>query len=62
MKRTVTLQFVSSVAGLNDPAWGSTMLGGTYTEVVEGLRPVPITISGNFLINRVSDTAALIVP
>ena len=62
VKRTVTFQFVSSVAGISDPAWGSTMLGGTYTEVVEGLRSVPITISGNFLINRVSDTASLLIP
>ena len=62
VKRTVTLEFLPSVAGVTDPSWGSTMLGGTYTEVVEGLRPVPITISGSFVINRVSDAASLILP
>jgi hypothetical protein len=60
VKRTVTLEFLPSVAGVTDPSWGSTMLGGTYTEVVEGLRPVPITISGSFVINRVSDAASLL--
>lgn len=62
VKRTVTLEFLPSVAGVTDPSWGSTMLGGTYTEVVEGLRPVPITISGSFVINRVSDAASLLLP
>lgn len=62
VKRTVTLEFLPSVAGVTDPSWGSTMLGGTYTEVVEGLRPVPITISGSFVINRVTDAASLIQP
>jgi hypothetical protein len=62
VKRTVTLEFLPSVAGVTDPSWGSTMLGGTYTEVVEGLRPVPVTISGSFVINRVSDAASLILP
>lgn len=62
VKRTVTLEFLPSVAGVTDPSWGSTMLGGTYTEVVEGLRPVPITISGSFVINRVTDAASLILP
>ncbi|MFM8335287.1 MAG: hypothetical protein ACKODK_06975, partial [Opitutaceae bacterium] len=62
VKRTVTLEFLPSVAGVSDLSWGSTMLGGTYTEVVEGLRPVPITISGSFVINRVTDAASLILP
>ena len=62
VKRTVTLEFLPSVAGVTDPSWGSTMLGGTYTEVVEGLRSVPVTISGSFVINRVTDAASLILP
>jgi hypothetical protein len=38
------------------------MLGGTYQEVVTGLRAQPITTSGIFIIYRVADSSALLTP
>jgi hypothetical protein len=62
VRRTITLTFQSSVAGITDPAWGVTMLGGTYSETVTGLRSTPITVNGSFVLNRVTDAPTLITP
>jgi hypothetical protein len=62
VRRTITLTFLSSVAGITDPAWGVTMLGGTYSETVTGLRSTPITVNGSFVLNRVTDAPTLITP
>jgi hypothetical protein len=62
VKRTITLEFMQSVPGVTDPAWGSTMLGGTYKEVIEGLRSTPITVTGSFILNRVSEIASILTP
>jgi hypothetical protein len=60
--RAVTLTFLSSLPGVTDPAWGVTMLGGTYVETVTGLRAVPLTVKGVFVLNRVSDVPTLLKP
>ena len=60
--RAVTLTFLSSLPGVTDPAWGVTMLGGTYVETVTGLRAVPLTVKGVFVLNRVSDVPSLLKP
>jgi len=62
VRRTITLTFLSSVAGITAPAWGVTMLGGTYSETVTGLRSTPITVNGSFVLNRVTDAPTLITP
>lgn len=62
VNRTVTLTFLSSLPGVTDAAWGVTMLGGTYVETVTGLRAVPLTVKGVFVLNRVSDVASLLKP
>jgi hypothetical protein len=62
VNRTVTLTFLSSLPGVTDAAWGVTMLGGTYVETVTGLRAVPLTVKGVFVLNRVSDVATLLKP
>jgi hypothetical protein len=38
------------------------MLGGTYKEVIEGLRSTPITVTGSFILNRVSEIASILTP
>jgi hypothetical protein len=60
ISRTIRLDFQASLPGINDPGWGSTTLGGTYTETITGLRAEPITVSGSFLIHRVSDVSSLV--
>ena len=62
MNRVVVFTFLSSLPGITDAAWGVTMLGGTYVETVTGLRAVPITVKGIFILNRVSDVPSLLTP
>lgn len=60
IRRAITLEFLDALPGLNEPGWGSTTLGGQYTETISGLRTVPLTITGTFLLNRVSPVPALL--
>ncbi len=55
--RSITLAFAAQSPTGFDPSWGSTTLGGTYTEVISGLRDRPVTISGSFTLQRASDAA-----
>lgn len=59
--RTIELTFVSHPAALrlSDPGWGSTTLGGTYRETITGLRAQPVSISGDFVLHRVSPISIL---
>jgi hypothetical protein len=41
------------------PGWGSTVLGGTYTEVVTGLHKQSITVNGTFQLRRVSEISRI---
>lgn len=58
--RSITLTFESSNLSGFDPTWGSTSLGGTYTETITGLRAVPLVSTGRFLIQRVSQAATFV--
>lgn len=60
VNRTITLTFTATNPAGFDPSWGSTTLGGTYTESVTGLRAVSLTASGRFQIQRVSQAAAFV--
>lgn len=60
--RAITLSFQPSLPGVNDPGLGSTTLGGTYREVITGLRATPITVSGAFVLRNVAPTPVLITP
>ncbi len=44
----------SSVAG-----WGTTVLGGTYTETLTGLNSKPLNVSGTFAMRRVSEISEI---
>ena len=39
--------------------WGSTVLGGGYSETVTGLHKNPLTLSGTFIIRRVNETGTI---
>ena len=58
--REITMSFANQNPAGFDPSWGSTTLGGTYTETVTGLRSAPITCSGTFMLRR-RDTAPTFV-
>ena len=60
--RAITLTFATSLPGVTDPAWGVSMLGGTYSETVTGLRATPISTAGTFILYRVATSAALLTP
>jgi len=61
VNRTVTLTFSSTNPTGFDPTWGSTTLGGTYTETVSGLRSTPISCSGSFILKRTEATPTFLV-
>lgn len=67
ISRAIRLDFASSLPGVTDPTFGSTMLGGTYSETISGLRAVsaPATglrVSGTFVLRRVSTISDLTIP
>lgn len=57
--RRITLDFEPSLTGVNDPAFGSTLLGGNYIEEISGVHKNPILVQGTFLIRRLSDIDVL---
>ena len=59
VNRAITMTFATSLPGVTDPAWGVSMLGGTYSETVTGLRAAAISTSGTFILYRVATSAAL---
>ena len=62
VNRAIFLTFATSLPGVTDPAWGVTMLGGTYSETVTGLRATAITTAGTFILYRVNNSATLLTP
>ena len=58
--RDITLTFNPlAPSGFSGLTWGVTTLGGTYTEVINGLRSQEIGISGSFILEQVSEVPAL---
>lgn len=57
--RAIALTFDSDPGEITDPAWGSTLFSGTYTETITGIHKNPIAISGVFAIRRVSEITNL---
>lgn len=39
--------------------WGSSVIGGTYTEIIAGVHKTPIMVSGTFELNRASEIGTL---
>jgi hypothetical protein len=46
-------------AGTSSSGWGSTVLGGTYSETVTGLHRDPLTVTGTFELRRVSELGSI---
>ncbi len=46
-------------AGSSSAGWGSTILGGTYSETVTGLHKATLTVTGTFELRRVSEIGSI---
>lgn len=45
--------------GSSPVGWGSTVIGGTYTEIITGLHKEPLTVTGTFELRRVSEISSI---
>ena len=60
--RTFSFEFTATPpAGVSAAGWGSTSLGGNYTEVIQGLHKQDITVSGTFVLRRASEVGTLTI-
>lgn len=60
INRLITLEFDSTPPQLTGLAgWGDTLLGGVYTEVLEGLKKESITVVGEFTLQQLADIPEL---
>lgn len=60
--RTFSFQFTTTPpAGVSATGWGSTSIGGNYTEVIKGLHKKDLTVSGTFVLRRASEIGTLTI-
>jgi len=60
--RTLSFEFTAAPpAGVSAAGWGSTSIGGNYTEVIRGLHKQDLTVTGTFVLRRASEVGTLIV-
>ncbi len=60
--RTISLQFTTSPPpGESATGWGSSSIGGNYTEVIKGLHKQDLTVTGTFVLRRASENGALTI-
>jgi len=61
ISRACTFTFTASPppGSLVTSGWGSSVLGGTYTETITGIHKEPITLSGTFELRRASEIGTL---
>jgi hypothetical protein len=58
--RNCTLSFTSTPPDNSSiPGWGTTLLGGIYTEVMFGVNKTPITLGGMFTMRRISEISTI---
>jgi hypothetical protein len=56
--RSCTFSFTSSPPDRSTvTGWGTTVLGGNYSETLTGLNKVPLSVSGTFAMRRISEIA-----
>ncbi len=60
--RTFSFRFTTTPpAGVSTIGWGSTAIGGDYSEVVKGLHKQDLTATGTFVLRRASEIGTLTV-
>ena len=58
--REITLDFSTEpVGGASVSAWGDTVIGGVYSESIDGLYHTKLNVKGRFVLNQVTDAAEL---
>lgn len=61
--RSCTFTFTTSpISGSSLAGWGSNVIGGTYEEVITGLKSEPITLTGTFELRRANELGTLHLP
>ncbi len=56
--RRITFTFTADPpTAASATGWGTTIYGGTYAETIEGLNKDPLTVSGTFVLRRISEIA-----
>lgn len=60
IRRTCSFEFTATPpSGASISGWGTTVLGGNYTETLTGLNSRPLEVSGTFIMGRISETAEI---
>ena len=60
IRRVCTFTFSATPpAGASTPGWGSSVLGGTYTETITGLHRAPLIVTGTFELRRIHESGAI---
>lgn len=59
ISRAVRFQFASTSPGT--PGWGSSVIGGTYTETITGLHKDALSLTGTFELSRISELGTITV-
>jgi hypothetical protein len=61
--RTLNFEFTAAPpSGVSAAGWGSTSIGGNYTEVIRGLHKQDLTVTGTFVLRRASEFGTLTTP
>lgn len=60
--RTFTFTFTPvPPSGVSSTGWGSSVIGGNYTEVLRGLHRNPITVTGTFVLRRANEDGSITI-
>lgn len=60
--RTISFQFTTvPPSGVSPTGWGSSTIGGNYTEVIKGLHRQDLTVTGTFVLRRASENGNLTI-
>jgi len=60
--RKISFAFTAAPpAGVSSLGWGTTVIGGNYTEVITGIHKQDITVTGTFVLRRASDIGSITV-
>ena len=61
--RDLSFEFLASPPpGTGSTGWGTTVLGGNYTETITGIHKQPLTTTGTFTFHRVSEIGTITTP
>ena len=62
VSRAVQIAFDADGSATSNPAWGATILTGTYSETITGVHKNSLDVEGPFVLRRLSDLGELHTP